>query len=79
MPSSVLLPLASIGFAVLAFLFARNVRTGLRTGRIFVQSASYSRAEHPFFFWFGAVLYSALTIGAIGAACLGVWTAIALN
>jgi len=74
-----MLPLASTAFTILAFLFAKNVLTGLSTGKIYVQRIQYDRAEEPAYFWFGAVLYVVLTAGAIAAAGLGIWATLALT
>lgn len=79
MTPSVMLPFASAAFTILGFLFAKNVRTGLLTGKIYVQRIQYDRVEEPFFFWFGAAFYAVLTAGAITAACLGIWATFALT
>jgi len=78
-PASVLLPLASIAFIILALVFARNAHVGLKTGTVYVRSAKYSRDREPTFFWLG-VAFSTIFAGAcVAAVGVGIWATITLT
>lgn len=79
MPPSIMLPFASTALVVLALVFVWNVRSGLRTGTIYIKSAKYSLAEEPYLFWFGVVVYSILAVGLLAGACFGIWAWIDLT
>jgi hypothetical protein len=78
MSTNILFPVIIMASAVMAFVFARNVALGLRTGAIWAKGHRYYRSENPILFWITFGIYGFVTALCIGLMAIGIYALVAL-